>query len=237
MSWSRRVKGPRRHGSLRGTEHGIRHDQLWFSEDLATNSADRRLRWKTDGAELTVSGKHRRPHADFRPWLRSGAFDTFGEDLEMSWLMNLQRWVSQGHVWLYRRTRGRLVSMGHRLIVVTTTGAKSHEPRTTPLVAFPHGEGWVVVAAAGGDHSPGWYHNMVASPDVIVERDGNRREVIAHEAIGPEREALWGRIVDEEPSYAGFQAKTERVIPVMVLEPALVTSPARAHRSDEGSKT
>ena len=105
----------------------------------------------------------------------------------------LQRLFTQGHVWLYRRTGGRLFTMGHRLVLVNTTGAKSHEPRTSPLYAFPHGQGWVVVAAFGRDHSPAWYHNMVANPEVVVEH---------------------------EPSYEGFQRKTERTIPVMILEPA-----------------
>ncbi len=140
----------------------------------------------------------------------------------MSWSKTLQRWASQAHVWLYRKTGGRLVSMGHRLVLVTTTGAKSHEPRTSPLVAFANAEGWVVVAAAGGDHSPGWYHNMVATADVIVERDAGKKRMLAHEAVGPEKEALWRRVIEEEPSYASVQAKTERVIPVMVLEAAPV---------------
>jgi deazaflavin-dependent oxidoreductase (nitroreductase family) len=173
-------------------------------------------------------------------------FDTFDEELEMPWSKTLQRWVSQAHVWLYRRAGGRLASMGHRLLLVTTTGAKSHQSRTVPLVAFPHSEGWVVVAAAGGDHSPGWYHNMVANPEVIVERDASKNRMVARETRGPEREALWRRIIAEEPSYASFQEKTERVIPVMVLEPAPTgTSIAAAagdvfhssRRSEEGSKT
>ena len=128
---------------------------------------------------------------------------------------------------------------------MTTTGAKSHELRTVPLVAFPHGEGWIVAAAAGGDYSPGWYHNMVTNPDVIVERDASKDRMVAREAVGPEREALWRRIIEEEPAYSSFQEKTERVIPVMVLEPASVdtsgpssvTPSTRARSSEEGSKT
>jgi deazaflavin-dependent oxidoreductase (nitroreductase family) len=120
--------------------------------------------------------------------------------------------------------------MGHRVVVVTTIGARSHERRTTPLVAFPHGDGWVVVAAAGRDHHPGWYHNMVAYPDVTVERDGRTRSMVAREALGLEREAIWRGIVEEEHSYASFQEKTERVIPVMILEPAAI-EPLTSRRS------
>jgi deazaflavin-dependent oxidoreductase (nitroreductase family) len=127
---------------------------------------------------------------------------------------------------LYRKTGGRLFSMGHRLVVLTTTGAKSRLKRSTPVVAFPHGEAWVVVAAAGGQHHPGWYYNMVANPDVIVERDAGSRRMIAREAVGLEREAIWRGIAEEEPSFASFQQKTERVIPVMVLEPAAVEQSA-----------
>ncbi len=183
---------------------------------------------------------------EVRPWRPEGGFYTFVVELEMSWLTTLQRWASQAHVWMYRKTGGRLVSMGHRLVLVTTTGAKSHEPRTSPLVAFANSEGWVVVAAAGGDHSPGWYHNMVANADVIVERNASKKRMVAYEAVGPEREALWERIIAEEPSFASFQRKTERVIPVMVLEPAVVgispaaapvTSGTRARANEEGSKT
>ena len=68
---------------------------------------------------------------------------------------------------------------------------------------------------------------MIADPDVIVERNAGKDRMVAHEAVGPEREALWRRIVDEEPSYASFQEKTERVIPVMVLEPASVDASTR----------
>lgn len=71
-----------------------------------------------------------------------------------------------------------------------------------------------MVAASGGDHSPSWYHNMIGNPEVEVERNGRRDRMGAREAVGPEREVLWRRIIDEEPSYATFQEKTERVIPV-----------------------
>lgn len=156
----------------------------------------------------------------------------------------LQRWVSQGHVWLYRKMGGRLVPMRHRLVVVTTTGARSHEARTIPMVAFEHGDGWIVAAAYGGDHSPSWYHNMIANPEVVVEREGSTYRMVAREALGPERDSLWQKILEEEPSFASFQQKTERVIPVMVLERrprsiqrAPVPSDISHSRSEEGSKT
>ena len=147
----------------------------------------------------------------------------------MSVSKTLQRWFIQGHVWLYRKTGGRWIWLGDQLVVVTTTGAKTGERRTSPLFGFPHGEGWVVVAAYGGDHSPAWYHNMVANPDVVVERKGRAIEMVAREAIGAEREAIWKSIIEEEPSYASFQERTTRIIPIMVLEPSAAdvsTTPA-----------
>ncbi len=157
-----------------------------------------------------------------RPWRAMGRLDTFVGEVQMSLGKTLRRMISHLHVWLYRRTNGRLFSMGHRLVIVTTTGAKSHQPRTNPLVAFPHAEGWVVVAAAGRHRHPGWYHNMVATPDVTVERDGGSCRMVAREAGGSERETIWSEVVENEPSYADFQKRTDRLIPVMVLEPALV---------------
>lgn len=138
----------------------------------------------------------------------------------MSLAKTLQKMASRGHVWLYRKTGGRVFTMGHRVVIVTTTGAKTHQPRTSPLVAFPRGEGWVVIAAAGREHSPGWYHNMVANPDVVVERATEVRRMVARQAVGIERDAIWREVVEEEPAYDSFQRKSERTIPVMILESA-----------------
>jgi deazaflavin-dependent oxidoreductase (nitroreductase family) len=144
----------------------------------------------------------------------------------MSLVKSLRKWAGNGHVWLYRRMGGRLVSMGHRIVIVTTTGAKSGEKRTIPLVAFAQDGGLVLVAAAGGRLNPGWYHNMVANPDVVVERDGRTCTMVARELVGPDRDAMWRKVIEGEPSYASFQRKTDRIIPVMMLEPpAIPTDP------------
>lgn len=162
----------------------------------------------------------------------------------MSLSKTLQRWFSQAHGWLYRKTGGRLIWLGDQLVLVTTTGARTGETRTRPLFGFRHGEGWVVVAAAPGEHNPGWYHNMVANPDVVVERKGRSCAMVAHEAAGAERGSIWKSVIEEEPAYASLQERTSRVIPVMVLEPvtgetaaqrALVTASAATRQHEEGS--
>lgn len=132
---------------------------------------------------------------------------------------HVRRVAARLHVWLYRTLRGRLVSMGHRLVIVTTKGAKTNRLRTTPLVAFPRSDGWIVVAASSGRRNPGWYHNMLAHPDVVVEKDAHSAGMVAREVVGAEREAMWRSVLEEEPAYASFQEKTERVIPIMLLEP------------------
>lgn len=133
---------------------------------------------------------------------------------------SLMRQMSKGHVWLYRKTGGRFVSMGGNVLILTTIGAKSGAKRTLPVAGYRHGDGWIVVAAAGKDHHPAWYHNLIVHPDVVVEKNGHARRMVARDTGGDERAALWEKVVEAEPSFASMQDKNERVFPVVVLEPA-----------------
>jgi deazaflavin-dependent oxidoreductase (nitroreductase family) len=124
---------------------------------------------------------------------------------------------------LLRLSNGRIssVAMVMSSLVLISTGAKSGQPRETPLVYIPDGERIVLVASnAGLPHHPSWYHNLRANPQARViadERTGNYR---AREAAGVEREELWQRAVSIYPGYAAYQSRTGgRTIPVMVLEP------------------
>jgi F420H(2)-dependent quinone reductase len=126
--------------------------------------------------------------------------------------------------WLIPRTRGRLkVALGQPILLLHTRGAKSGEPRATPLLYTPYDDGYIVVASkAGAAHHPAWYHNLRAHPDtVMVELDGHRIEVRPRVVEEPERSALWARVND---NYNGYEAYAQRaggrVIPIVLLQPA-----------------
>jgi deazaflavin-dependent oxidoreductase (nitroreductase family) len=108
---------------------------------------------------------------------------------------------------------------------------RSGKPRTVPIWAYPDRETWVVVGSRGGDTlSPGWYHNLRARPEAVLEIGRRRLEVRAREARAgsPEYECLWAKVVAAYPGYSYYRERTGRRIPVMVLEPAReeVSAPA-----------
>lgn len=106
------------------------------------------------------------------------------------------------------------------ICIVHARGAKSGEPRETPLTYLRDGDRVVLIASYGGyAKNPAWYHNLKAHPDIEVERDGRREAMTARQADATERAALWPRIVDMNPGYAEYQERTTREIPVMVCEP------------------
>ncbi|MBB6174806.1 deazaflavin-dependent oxidoreductase (nitroreductase family) [Nocardiopsis mwathae] len=107
---------------------------------------------------------------------------------------------------------------GH-VLLLTTTGAKSGQRHTVPLGFVRHGEEVLVVAsAAGAPRHPAWYHNLLANPVVEVELGTEVFEAIAVPAEGARRDRLFGHIVGEQPGYADYQARTQRVLPVVALE-------------------
>jgi deazaflavin-dependent oxidoreductase (nitroreductase family) len=109
---------------------------------------------------------------------------------------------------------------GAHLVLLTTTGARTGKRHTTPLVTMPDGDRIIVIAsAAGAPAHPAWYHNILANPEVTVE-DGTRTyQATATPAQGQERDRLYARMVEIAPGFAEYQAKTSRVIPVVVLQP------------------
>lgn len=120
-------------------------------------------------------------------------------------------------------TKGRLmVAVGQPILLLHTRGAKSGEPRTTPLLYTPHNGGYVIVASkAGATHNPAWYHNLRAHPDdVKIDVRGKRIEVHAREADTVERDQLWRVVNDNYDGYDVYQQQAAgRTIPVIVLEP------------------
>ena len=126
------------------------------------------------------------------------------------------------HRWLYLASGGRLGVgiLGQSALLLTTVGHKSGEPRRVALFYFPHGESYVVVASnAGAPHHPHWYHNLMATPEAEVRIGRRRLAVRAREAEGEERERHWAQVVAADPTYAEYQKRTERRIPLVVLEP------------------
>jgi deazaflavin-dependent oxidoreductase (nitroreductase family) len=133
------------------------------------------------------------------------------------------RAVSAIHVGVLRATKGRMGSrMGEgRIVVLTTTGARSRAKRSTALMSVRDGDDYVVIASNGGmRRNPGWYHNIRAHPEARIEVEGRAMDVHGHVATPEERARLWPDIVARFPNYGGYQEKTAREIPLVILEPA-----------------
>jgi len=124
-------------------------------------------------------------------------------------------------VWLYRSSGGKRGSMmrGRQLLLLTTTGSKTGKQRTVPLVPFREGDQLYVMASLGGAPvHPAWFKNLRAKPDVEVQQGADkwraRAEIVPE---GPERDRLWKSITSELPTFAAYQEKTTRLIPVVKL--------------------
>ncbi|MGW7688159.1 nitroreductase family deazaflavin-dependent oxidoreductase [Streptomyces asiaticus] len=110
---------------------------------------------------------------------------------------------------------------GMPVVVLTTLGAKSGKIRKTPLMRVEHNGTYAVVASLGGSPKhPVWYYNVVADPRVELQDGPLRQDMTAREVTGEERARWWERAVEAYPDYADYQTKTDRQIPVFVLEPA-----------------
>jgi deazaflavin-dependent oxidoreductase (nitroreductase family) len=110
---------------------------------------------------------------------------------------------------------------GKPVIILTSVGAKSGKLRKTPLMRVGHDGEYAVVASLGGaPENPVWYYNLTANPHVELQDGPVKKDYVAREVAGAEREAWWGRAVEAWPDYAEYQKKTTRVIPVFVLTPA-----------------
>jgi len=124
------------------------------------------------------------------------------------------------HAKLYKLTGGRFFGGGDQgsILVLNHKGAKSGKVRDTPLMYIRDGDNYLIVASAGGDaRNPGWYHNLMAHPDTTVNLNGDTVAVHARDA-GPDRDQLWQKIVAAKAQFERYESKTDRVIPVVVLE-------------------
>ncbi|WP_314172119.1 nitroreductase family deazaflavin-dependent oxidoreductase [Streptomyces winkii] len=119
-------------------------------------------------------------------------------------------------------TRGTtLRDTGLPVVILTTRGAKSGKIRKTPLMRVEHEGRYAVVASKGGSpRHPVWYFNLMSDPHVELQDGAERQDMTAREVTGDERAEWWERAVAAYPPYAEYQEKTDRIIPVFVLEPA-----------------
>ena len=124
---------------------------------------------------------------------------------------------------VWRASKGRL--MGHMqqmpVGLLHHVGRKSGKERVTPVIYLADGDDLVIVASKGGtDKNPAWFHNLLAAPETEIElRGGERRRVRARQASQAERDGYWPRLVEKYSRYADYQRATDRMIPVVVLEP------------------
>jgi len=109
---------------------------------------------------------------------------------------------------------------GMPVVILTTRGATSGKLRKAPLMRVEHDGAYAVVASLGGaPKNPVWYHNVVADPAVELQDGPVKQDMVAREVTGDEKAVWWQRAVEAFPDYADYQRKTEREIPVFVLEP------------------
>jgi deazaflavin-dependent oxidoreductase (nitroreductase family) len=124
------------------------------------------------------------------------------------------------HVRAYRETDGERGYhwRGTTILLLTTTGRRSGEERTPPLIHRTDGDRWVVVASKGGAREhPGWYQNLEANPEASIQVKGERIPVQGSAAEGSERERLWKLMTEVWPAYDEYEQKTDREIPVVLL--------------------
>lgn len=116
----------------------------------------------------------------------------------------------EGHEW-----------QGTTCLLLTTTGAKTGEPRIAPLIYEPYGDAYLVVASKGGaPQPPAWYVNLRRNPDVEVQIKGEKFAARARDAGPDEKPDMWKTMTKVWPDYDKYQEKTDREIPVVVLERA-----------------
>jgi deazaflavin-dependent oxidoreductase (nitroreductase family) len=133
------------------------------------------------------------------------------------------RRLMTGHTAVYRASGGRI---GHHFpgappsLLLQHVGAKSGTKRTAPLTYLADGENLVIVASKGGNpRNPAWFHNLRAHPDVEVQVGSEHRPVRARLASPQERKRLWPEVVAIYGGYAAYQERTQREIPLVILEP------------------
>ena len=151
------------------------------------------------------------------------------EGLDKPYVPKIIKLMSQVNTAVYRWTGGLLGSTwrvgsafpwGIPVLLLTTIGRKSGQPRTLPLLFIEEGDHIIIVASRGGLPSePLWYKNLVANPECDVQIKRRKLKAKARTASPEEREALWPKLVAHYPDFASYATWTDRIIPVVILEP------------------
>lgn len=148
---------------------------------------------------------------------------------QRNWIRNsrltalLLKYFARAHIWVYRRTNGVL---GAKLLrfpaaLVTTTGRKSHEPRTTVTLYLRDGDRVILPASfAGRESNPAWYLNLKDNPEIQVQIRAERLRLVARDATDDEREHYWRALMRMYPRYRNYREAADRVVPLVVCEPA-----------------
>lgn len=130
--------------------------------------------------------------------------------------------VGAEHVRRYQETEGEVGYLwnGVPTLLLTTTGRRTGQPRTAALIFGRDGDDYLVVASKGGaPRHPAWYRNLTVHPDATVQVRAQHLSVVARTASVEERPRLWTIVSEVWPNYAAYQARTQRVIPIVVLTP------------------
>lgn len=128
--------------------------------------------------------------------------------------------VGEEHIRRYQETDGQVGYLwnGVHTLLLTTTGRRSGQPRTSALIFGRHGEDYLVVASMGGaPRHPSWYANLVANPEAEIQVQAEHIAVTARTATDQEKPQLWQIMSEVWPNYDAYQSRTERQIPVVVL--------------------
>jgi len=131
------------------------------------------------------------------------------------------KWFARFHAKKLKKSQGRAMNMGGRVILLTTIGAKTGQERDTPLMFVKEGDDYLVAAsAAGNPKNPGWFYNLKKAGEATVAPDGKVMKVKAtlHTA-GDERDTRWAKFEALDKRFVGYQQKTDRTIPVVQLTP------------------
>lgn len=130
--------------------------------------------------------------------------------------------IGEDHIRVYRETDGETgyIWNGAPTLLLTTTGRKSGEPRTSALIFGRDGDDFLVVASTGGaPQHPAWYHNLTANPKAEIQVRAEHLAVTARTASEDEKARLWQIMTEVWPNYDVYQTRTDRAIPVVVLSP------------------
>jgi deazaflavin-dependent oxidoreductase (nitroreductase family) len=152
------------------------------------------------------------------------------EGLDKPYVGTIIKTMSKVNVWVYRWTGGLLGSKwrvgsafpwGVPVLLLTTIGRKSGQPRTAPLLFIEDGEAVIIWASQGGlPKDPLWYKNLVANPECGVQIKRRKMKMRARTADPAERARLWPKVVAHYPDFASYETWTDRVIPLVILEAA-----------------